>query len=233
MLAFAPFPRRIRRVNRSFERPCDPARTIRLLVDAVRDAATPFVDPCRDDGVCHDGCVCAGRARPARQYFRQSAAAATEQCRPAEPGSGRRRRAGYSAGTHPAGADAAAAGRSLATARTDPATRASARRDGRASGPAAAGDRCRTQSAAWRAAGPAPAADRAGPATTAAGRNRAARRRDRHRAAGAEGRQQASGVRRPRQDYRPHHQVRCGHGGDRAVRCAAGQTARLLHAPGH
>ena len=78
------------------------------------------------------------------------------------------------------------------------------------------------------AARPAPAARHA---RRDAGDARAAERRGRDRAAGAEDPEQSGDVLRARQDHRPHHLVRRGDQRDGAVRRAAGDAARLLHAP--
>ena len=59
----------------------------------------------------------------------------------------------------------------------------------------------------------------------------AARRHRDHRNADAKNREFARGIFRARQDHRPHHQLRCRHWRNGAVRRAAGDGAGLLHAP--
>ena len=243
-----PFPRRIRRVNRW-------ARERRIFSVLCREPDSPF-EAARDvsnhcpDRFCGpggrlDNLACAARARADRQYLFRSAAASARRhsarqpaaappttkrkcrsCRAAgccRPRTGRRR-AGRA--RHPA-----ACSRSRWRRRPGTTVVPQNTQPGIAVAAAAAGRRRRSgrrQRAAWRparcrrdSASPRRAAARRRPCSRAT-RSCPSRRRKDH--------QQEGELLGSRQDHRPHHQFRRGYRRDRAVRRAAGEDRRLLHA---
>ena len=156
-----------------------------------------------------------------------AAAAANLDARPARRLAAARRLSATATAIRLSAAGRSAASGVSASAGISAAGRAAARRP--AAGPAAAARRNRRAARTTAATGH-NAARRPADRDPGCARTGATERGRGDCAAGAENPEHQRRVLRPRQDHRPHHQLRRVDQRDGAVRCAAGDAARLLHA---